>query len=443
MTKLLHFNDVYHIKKSGRFLQSLKDSDLVCFSGDIFSPSIESTIYKGQHMIPFLSKLNNLIFMYGNHDFDFGPERLLELSKQLNCDFVLSNVFSSHPLGLAQPYVVKHINSQSILFLGLAGSDFLLNCPLLNAQLMDPVTRAKEIIASVKAKQKIDIIVALTHMRMPDDLLLQRECPEIDWILGGHDHHMHLSQDQPWIVKSGSDFDSFSLIDLSTQKVEQFHVDTEEEHPDLVGYLKELDESLQSKFEQPVFVSLEPLDGRSLVVRAQETGLGNLLADAVRRYFLCDIAIVNSGSIRSNKIDQGLISMKMVLEILPFQNYFQVRSVRGSELIKEFENAVSDARTDGRFLHYSGVSMKVDNERPSGSRVVWSAVSSERWYTVAMTDFIASGCDGFNFQKHSTRTDAESVSELDILLFSLPLLGTIENNLPTVSPKIEGRILQS
>ncbi len=37
--------------------------------------------------------------------------------------------------------------------------------------------------------QGCDLIVALTHMRVPNDLRLAREVPELHMILGGHDHH--------------------------------------------------------------------------------------------------------------------------------------------------------------------------------------------------------------------------------------------------------------
>ncbi len=34
-----------------------------------------------------------------------------------------------------------------------------------------------------------DLLVALTHMRMPNDLRLASEVPELHLVLGGHDHH--------------------------------------------------------------------------------------------------------------------------------------------------------------------------------------------------------------------------------------------------------------
>lgn len=38
------------------------------------------------------------------------------------------------------------------------------------------------------AIQGCEIIIALTHMRTPNDLELAKNCSKIDLILGGHDH---------------------------------------------------------------------------------------------------------------------------------------------------------------------------------------------------------------------------------------------------------------
>ena len=35
------------------------------------------------------------------------------------------------------------------------------------------------------------MIIALTHMRVPNDLRLAREVPELHMVLGGHDHQYY------------------------------------------------------------------------------------------------------------------------------------------------------------------------------------------------------------------------------------------------------------
>ena len=42
--------------------------------------------------------------------------------------------------------------------------------------------------------QGCELVIALTHMRWPNDTRLAREAPEIDLVLGGHDHDFHYEQ---------------------------------------------------------------------------------------------------------------------------------------------------------------------------------------------------------------------------------------------------------
>lgn len=42
---------------------------------------------------------------------------------------------------------------------------------------------------SLSHTQGCDLIVALTHMRVPNDIQLAKAVPDIHLILGGHDHH--------------------------------------------------------------------------------------------------------------------------------------------------------------------------------------------------------------------------------------------------------------
>lgn len=41
---------------------------------------------------------------------------------------------------------------------------------------------------NLKEEQGCKVVIALTHMRTPNDLRLAQEVEEIDLILGGHDH---------------------------------------------------------------------------------------------------------------------------------------------------------------------------------------------------------------------------------------------------------------
>ncbi|EFE39626.1 nucleotidase, putative [Trichophyton verrucosum HKI 0517] len=85
---LLHFNDVVarfaSILANPRYLTrdvSAPDYQLRLFSGDAFSPSLEASVLRGEHIPTILNTMNIDVACYGNHDFDFGEDRLVELSK--------------------------------------------------------------------------------------------------------------------------------------------------------------------------------------------------------------------------------------------------------------------------------------------------------------------------------------------------------------------------
>lgn len=76
--------------------------------------------------------------------------------------------------------------------------------------------------------------------------------------------------------------------------------------------------------------------------------------------------------------------------------------MHGSVLLQALENSVSDAHTDGRFLHFSGLRVVANWHRPEGERVLRAIfcpseeeINEGKTYTIAMTSFIASGFDGY------------------------------------------------
>ena len=77
-------------------------------------------------------------------------------------------------------------------FFGLAGPDWLnqINIPEdVQLEYFDYVGKGREFAQMLRAEpHNCDLIIALTHMRAPEDRILARQVCEIDLILGGHDH---------------------------------------------------------------------------------------------------------------------------------------------------------------------------------------------------------------------------------------------------------------
>lgn len=66
--------------------------------------------------------------------------------------------------------------------------------------------------------------------------------------------------------------------------------------------LASVQENVMNAVRHPLLHTQVPLDGRSSVIRSSETNLGNMLADAVRAFYDTDIAFINSGGVRCDRI---------------------------------------------------------------------------------------------------------------------------------------------
>lgn len=61
--------------------------------------------------------------------------------------------------------------------------------------------------AGCMQEQGAELLVAITHMRVPNDRRFAAECPEYHIVMGGHDHHYETDFVGPVLmVKSGTDF---------------------------------------------------------------------------------------------------------------------------------------------------------------------------------------------------------------------------------------------
>ena len=121
---ILHFNDVYDIDEKNsevcggvaRFdtlVKSFKEENpILLFSGDLWSPSKLSTIYKGEQIVKPINTFGVKAACIGNHDLDFGEDQLLELNWKCDFPWLLTNV--------------KHKNGSPIA--NSIGINFIKNC---------------------------------------------------------------------------------------------------------------------------------------------------------------------------------------------------------------------------------------------------------------------------------------------------------------------------
>ena len=72
------------------------------------------------------------------------------------------------------------------------------------------------------------------------------------------------------------------------------------------------------------------LDGRFSSIRTSETNLGNFICDILLAACNCDIAVLNSGTLRSDRIHPvGEFKMRDLMTILPMLDSLVVLEISG------------------------------------------------------------------------------------------------------------------
>ncbi|KAK4310995.1 hypothetical protein Pmani_017489 [Petrolisthes manimaculis] len=427
---LVHFNDVYNVEEqkmepvagAARFktaIKSLADRDpLVLFSGDILAPSIMSSFTRGEQMIPVMNQLDIKCAVYGNHDFDFGLERLIEVADQTNFPWLMSNVEDNETGEPLADGVITHTltwHGWKIGLIGLVEREWLETLATINVEevtFTDYVDKGRELASQLRA-EGCDYVIALTHMRTPNDIRLAENVDGIDLILGGHDHVYELLKINDKIVlKSGTDFREFSALTLTRSASGTVSVDVEkivvdsrfEADQELKDSLVQFEAVVGEKMEESLGTFGVDLDGRFSSIRTSETNLGNFICDVLLAACSADVAILNSGTLRSDRIHpKGDFRMRDLMTILPMLDTLLVLEVTGDVLLKTLENGVSQyPKLEGRFPQIAGLTFVFDPSAPAGSRVASDLVkvgdeylNLEAKYRLVTKAYMRHGRDGY------------------------------------------------
>lgn len=126
-------------------------------------------------------------------------------------------------------------------------------------------------------------------------------------------------------------------------------------------------------------------------VRNAETGLGNLVADAMRFAGKTDVAIQNGGGIRTNIGAAGNVTMGDTFNILPFTNLVKRAPAMNATQLKDIlEHSVSSASAtgaaNGKFAQVSGMKVFYDTSKAARSSVVANVGTGERVRRVVLDD---------------------------------------------------------
>ncbi|MGH7600680.1 MAG: bifunctional metallophosphatase/5'-nucleotidase, partial [bacterium] len=389
---LLQINDLYEItpvsggKEGGmarlatlrKQLVAQNPNTFMILAGDLFSPSalgtakVDGERLDGKQMVAVLNAIGLNYCTFGNHEFDLKEQPFLQRLSESRFSWFSSNAFDKN--GKAFPNVAENAvftvanasNQQARI--GMFGVTMTKNKP-------DYVTFADPLEAARKQAQtlrrQVDILIAVTHLTIDEDIALAQTIPEIDLILGGHEHENL----QMW---RGADFTPILKADANVRSayIHELIYDTEARRLQINSHLQPITDKIpddpeikqvvqhwvdlgfnafrQMGFEPNQLVINSPmaLDGRESSVRNHSTSLTEIIVNA----FLnatpeAELAIFNGGSIRiDDEIPPGAITEYDVIRILPFGGKVVLVEMRG-RLLKQVLDQGQANKGSGGYLH--------------------------------------------------------------------------------------------
>jgi 2',3'-cyclic-nucleotide 2'-phosphodiesterase (5'-nucleotidase family) len=405
-------------------------------AGDEFQGTPASNLAFGRPVTDFFNALGLAASAIGNHEFDWGQDTLRARMKQAHYAMLAANVHYSD--GRDVPWIRQDtIVDRGGVKIGVIGIATQLTpsttkaSNVIGLRFDDPVAAVNAHAKSLRARGA-DLVIVVEHdggfcnrdtgCRGEIFDLAQRITEPVDAIVSGHTHSLvNTTVKGVPIVQAMSSGRAIGVIDLPVdraarasthEEVRMVTTDSITPDPAIESLLRGATQSVASLVARPIATLAEDMPRRG-----DQYALGNLIADAQRAATHSDVAVMNNGGIRAD-LRAGPVSYGGLFEVEPFGNLLVRVTVRGKDLRAYIESFV--ARGAPR-VHVSGVLAHYDLSRPPGSRIVSVSVDGAplddaREYTVAYSDFMATGGDGLGLASAAIKQETTGIVDLDALI---------------------------
>lgn len=450
--RLLQYSDVENacdeparIGRLARALEYYRDEDtVVAGTGDNTSPGVLPLVTDGKQALEFYDAVDPDIETFGNHDFDYGVEATREIVTRSPQTWVTANVhYDGGRFGAdvgVTPWTVLERDGVRIGFTGVTTPQTSsLNPMATDLTVTDPVASAREAIETLR-DEGAEYVVVCSHLGLADDELARNV--DADVILGGHIASARNEiVDGTLLTRPGDGGTAIVEVLLDPgdggAPTATIHNTTAlEPDPAVEDTFRRL--AGKTGLEEVVARVDDPLDRSETTLFGGEARLGNFVTDAYRWKTGADVALQNSGGLRTGTTLTDAVTVADVISLVPFDEPVAVATVTGRRL----EAILSDsaglelgfAEPDWWHAQVSGVTLEWD---PDTHRVAVRSVGGEpldpdRTYRLATSEYLFHTDDEFPALRPADRTEQTDATQYDVLVEYARSNG--------IDPSLEGRI---
>ncbi len=325
-------------------------NSIVLMAGDLVQGTPVSSIYEGVPCYEVASLLGIDVNTLGNHEFDYTWRKIAAFRRAATFPTISANVVNDKGELLAPPpYVILERGGLRVAVIGVL-TEYLDRLTKSyqrgewkTAPVLDTVRRYAQ-----ELRAKADLVVVVAHLTDEEEDLLLAAVPEIDVIVGGHNHRgrdapkevdgrlcvkvraygRELGRLDLWVGRNGERIRQYQWARIAITK-DRFPPD-----PKVAAAVERWEKKVASLVDVPIARlprALDRDDARRLIEEA--------MADAVG----ADIAYMNRGGIRDT-LPAGEVTVRDVWQALPFGNEIVYGRVPGRDVPRPAARGVEPDR---------------------------------------------------------------------------------------------------
>ncbi|MEO0471509.1 MAG: bifunctional metallophosphatase/5'-nucleotidase [Bacteroidota bacterium] len=453
---ILQINDVYEISplEGGKLggmarvatlrkqLKAKHPNVKTILAGDFLSPSVIGTVkidgerVQGEQMVDVMNAIGIDAVVFGNHEFDIKEAALQKRLNESKFTWIGGNVW--HDRGeLIEPFYQEKsdgnkewVKPYDVWVLPASfGAPVNLGVMALTIN-SNPQDFVRYVNYTQSAQQfaedlrlRSDAMIAITHLSIEEDREVARLVPDLNLIMGGHEHAQHTEKvGEVTIAKADANAKSAWVHHLKISgpdhdisiKSEAITLDEKIEPDPEVSKLVESWEkkAFQAFIDQGFDLEAEvadldePLDGLEAHIRTRQTNLGLAIATGMfEAADGADCAVFNGGSVRIDDHLSGTITQYDIIRTLPFGGKVLQVDMKGRLLKKALDSGEKN-KGNGGYLQRHLLSKESGEWQLKGE-----SIADDQTYRVALNDYLLLGLE--DGMEYFTRKNEDIVAAIE------------------------------
>lgn len=330
-------------------LEADGDDYIKIANGDMFQGGYTTSILHGLPMIDVLNTMDFDAFVIGNHEFDWGLETIAKYKDgdltngEAKFPFLGANIVYKGTTTMVDwltPYTIVQDNDNKVGIIGLMGyglESSILTDMVKDYEFLNPVPIAQKLAKELRTNESCNVVVVAIHdydEYTNNKLAELTGDAKIDAIFCGHTHTNNNTKIERSnnvalpIVQTGSynymTYEISFLLEnknVASYKVNNYYCS---------DYQKdEIVEAVINKYQETIDEGNRILGMTNVDLSKNE--LGNYAVEAMKELYKVDVAIMNTGGVRS-VIKKGSITVAEVFEAFPFNNMVITTTISKEDL---------------------------------------------------------------------------------------------------------------